>query len=439
MKSIALAILFTLPILAANDDSFLLRGATVHPVAGAEIQNGSVLVKDGKIVGVGRNLAAPKGIRVIEGKGLHVYPGMIDSATQLGLSEIGSTRESVDTGELGKFDPQLRAEVAINPASEHIPVTRANGITTVITLPMSGGEGGGRRGPGPGNIIAGQAALVHLDGWTWEEMDVKKSAGMAMHMPTILSPGGRGGGDLPPQLAPRPSYAEAKKNYDTELRELREFFEEARRYQKAKAANAKGFQSDLKFEAMLPVLDGTEPLVIMANRERAIHDAVQFADQQKVHVVIADPRELGKMGPELKARNIPAILGPTLALPLHEDDPYDAAFTLPGEFFKAGVKFAFGSFNNEFVRDLPYQAATAVAFGLPYDEALKAITLNPAQIWDVADKLGSIEEGKSADLMVTDGDPLEAKTQVKQLFIKGKTVDLDNKHKRLYEKYLNRP
>jgi len=439
MKSIAIAVLFTFPLLAATDDSFLLRGATVHPVAGAEIQNGSVLVKDGKIVGVGRNLAAPKGIRVIEGKGLHVYPGMIDSATQLGLSEIGSTRESVDTGELGKFDPQLRAEVAINPASEHIPVARAHGITTVITLPMSGGEGGGRRGPGPGNIIAGQAALVHLDGWTWEEMDVKKSAGMAMHMPTILSPGGRGGGDLPPQLAPPFSYAIAKKNYDTELRDLREFFEEARHYQKAKASNTKGFQPDLKFEAMLPVLDGTEPLVVMANRERAIHDAVQFADQQKVHVVIADPRELGKMGPELKARNIPAILGATLALPLHEDDPYDAAFTLPDQFFKAGVKFAFGSFNNEFVRDLPYQAATAVAFGLPYEEALKAITLNPAQIWGVADKLGSIEEGKSADLMVTDGDPLEAKTQVKQLFIKGKSVDLDNKHKRLYEKYLNRP
>ncbi len=149
MKSIAFAVLFTFRLLAANDDSFLIRGATVHPVAGAEIQNGAILVKDGKIVGVGRNLAAPKGVRIIEGKGLHIYPGMIDSATQLGLSEIGSTRESVDTGELGKFDPQLRAEVAINPASEHIPVTRANGITTVITLPMSGGDGGGRRGAGP--------------------------------------------------------------------------------------------------------------------------------------------------------------------------------------------------------------------------------------------------------------------------------------------------
>lgn len=442
MKSLAFAFLFALPLVAGPDDSFLIRGATVHPVASAEIQNGSVLVRDGKIVGIGRNLAAPKGTRIVEGKGLHVYPGMIDSGTQMGLSEISSTRESVDTGELGKFDPQLRAEVAINPSSEHIPVTRANGITTVITLPMSaGGEGGGgRRGGGGGSIITGQAALVHLDGWTWEEMEIKKSAGMAMRLPTIISGGGRfGGGDMPPDIAARFSYSESKKNYETELRELKEFFEEARRYQKAKAAGGKGFQTDLKFEAMLPVLEGKEPLIVMASRERAIKDAVQFADQQKVHVIIADPRELGKMGPELKARNIPAILGPTLALPLHEDDPYDSAFTLPGEFYKAGVKFAFGTFNNEFSRNLPYQAATAVAFGLPYDEALKAVTLNAAQIWGVSDKIGSIEEGKSADLMVTDGDPLEARTQVKQLYINGKSVDLDNKHKRLYEKYLNRP
>jgi imidazolonepropionase-like amidohydrolase len=440
MKSIAFAFLVAVPLLAQQDDSFLIRGATVHPVATAEIQNGSVLVRDGKIVGVGRNLAAPKGTRIIEGKGLHVYPGMIDSGTELGLSEISSTRESVDVGELGKFDPQLRAEIAINPASEHIPVTRANGITTVISLPMGAGGGGGRRGGGGGNIIAGQAALVHLDGWTWEEMDVKKSAGMAMRIPTILSGGGRGGGgDMPPDVAARFSYTESKKSYETELRELKDFFEQARRYQKAKIAAQRGFKTDLKFEAMLPVLEGKEPLVVMASRERAIRDAVQFAEQQKVRVIIADPQELGKMGPELKARNISAILGPTLALPLHEDDPYDAAFTLPGQFYKAGVKFAFGTFNNEFSRNLPYQAATAVAFGLPYDEALKAVTLNAAQIWGVGEKLGSIEEGKSADLMVTDGDPLETKTQVKQLFIKGKTVDLDNKHRRLYEKYLNRP
>jgi imidazolonepropionase-like amidohydrolase len=440
MKLIACGLLCIAPLLAGPDDTFLIRGATVHPVASAEIENGSVMVRDGKIVGVGRNLTPPKGIRIVEGKGLHVYPGMIDSGTQIGLSEIGSTRESVDTGELGKFDPQLRAEIAINPASEHIPVTRVNGITSVITLPMpTGGEGGGRRGGPAPSIIAGQAALVHLDGWTWEEMDIQRSAGMALRIPIIPSLGGRGG-DFPLDFAgPRVTFAEVKRNYENDLRELREFFEQARRYQKAKAAGDKTFPPDLKMEAMLPVLEGKVPVVVLASRERAIRDAVQLADQQKVRVIIADPRELGKMGPELKARNIPAILGPTLALPLHDDDPYDAAYALPEQFFKAGVKFAFGSFDNEFSRNLPYQAATAVAFGLPYEEALKAVTLNAAQIWGVSDRIGSIEEGKWADLMITDGDPLEAKTQIKQLYIKGKNVDLDNKQKRLYDKYLNRP
>jgi imidazolonepropionase-like amidohydrolase len=437
MKALLLAILLTVPLAAADDDSFLIRGATVHPVASAEIQNGSVLVQNGKIVGVGRNLTAPKGTRVIEGKGLHVYPGMIDSATEMGLSEISSIRESVDVGEIGKFDPQLRAEIAINPSSEHIPVTRANGITSVIAMPMSAGGGGGGFGRGGGgSIITGQAALVHLDGWTWEEMEIKKSAGMGMRFPIIPAINPRFAAfDLPGAK----TYPDAKKDYETELRELKEFFENARRYQKSKAAKAKDFQTDLKYEAMLPVLEGKEPLIVMALRERAIRDAVQFSDQQKVKVIIADPHELGKMGSELKSRNIPAILGPTLTLPLHEDDPYDAAYTLPDQFYKAGVKFAFGSFDNQFARDLPYQAATAVAFGLPMDEAVKAVTLNAAQIWGVADRIGSIEEGKSADLMITDGDPLEAKTHVTQLYIKGKTVDLDNRHKRLYEKYLNRP
>src|SRR5437016_2461917 len=199
MRSLAFAVLFTFPLLG-QDDSFLIRGVTVHPVAAAEIQNGSVLVRDGKIIGVGRNLAAPKGVRIIEAKGMHVYPGMIDSGTELGLGEIGSIRESNDTGELGTFNPQLRAEIAINPSSEHIPVTRANGITSVISLPM--GQGGEmqmmrRGGGGSGTIIGGQAALVHLDGWTWEEMEISKGAGMAMRFPAIFQRGGRGGADMP--------------------------------------------------------------------------------------------------------------------------------------------------------------------------------------------------------------------------------------------------
>ncbi len=441
MKILVSLLVSTLPLLAAADDTFLIRNATVHPVTGAEIQNGSVLVRDGKIIGVGKNLSAPKGVKVIDAKGLHVYPGMIDSGTELGLSEISAIRESVDTGELGNFNPQLRAEIAVNPASEHIPVTRVNGITSVITMPMgAGGGGGGGRGARQG-IITGQAALIHLDGWTWEEMEIKKTAAMALRFPTIQSGFGRGGmgGGMAGMFGRGQTFSDEKKTYEAQLKELKDFFEESRRYQKAKQAHEPGFKIDLKFEAMIPVLEGKVPLVAMAPRERAIRDALQFAGEEKVRLIIADPRELGKTGPDLKAKNVPAILGPTLADPLHEDDPYDAAYTLPDQFYKAGVKFAFGTFNNEFSRNLPYQAATAVAFGLPYEEALKSVTINPAQIWGVADRIGSIEEGKWADLVVTDGDPLEARTNIKQLFIKGKQVDLDNKQKRLYERYMNRP
>jgi len=220
---------------------------------------------------------------------------------------------------------------------------------------------------------------------------------------------------------------------------LNDFFDDARKYQKARAANAPGFQRDLKFEAMMPVLERKVPVAVSASRASSIHDAIAFAEKQNIKIVILQPRELGKVAAELKAKNIPVILGRVLALPETEDSAYDEAFTLPVEAYKAGVKFAFGTFNNEFVRNLPYEAATAVAFGVPYDDALKAVTITPAEIWGVADKLGSVEKGKVADLMVTDGDPLEIQTQVKHLYIRGNEVALTNKQTRLYEKYMGRP
>jgi len=180
------------------------------------------------------------------------------------------------------------------------------------------------------------------------------------------------------------------------------------------------------------------PLAVSAARASVIHDAIAFAEKQQIRIVILQPHDIAKAGPELKAKNIPVILGEVLALPEQEDDPYDRAFTQPAEAYKAGVKFAFGTFNNQFVRNLPYQAATAVAFGLPYEEALKAVTINAAQIWGHGDEIGSVEKGKVADLMVTTGDPLEISTQVKYVFIKGKEIPLVNKQTRLYERYMSR-
>ncbi len=420
MKSFALLLLAALPLAAGADDSFLLRGVTVHTISGQDIPNGSILVQDGKIMGVGLKLSPPKGIRIIEGKSLHVYPGMIDSASEVGMIEIDSIKETTDLAELGDFNPQLRTVVAVNPSSEHIPVTRANGITAVMNLPRGG-------------MIAGQGSLMHLDGWTWEEMEILRSGAMHINFPVLSSPPASfgAGREVP--------FSEAKKDYDAKLRTLHEFFEQCRRYQKAKAAAFPGFQTDLKCEAMLPVLERKLPALITAVRERAVHDAVEFATQENIRIILAGVREPGKMLPDLKAKGIPVVLGRTLELPLNDDDPYDASSTLPTQFLNAGVKFAFGSFSASFSRNLPYQAANAVAFGLPYNEALKAVTINAAEIWGVAEKMGSIDEGKWADLMITDGDPLETKTQIKQLFIKGKPVDLENKHHQLYEKYSNRP
>ena len=427
MKNVLEVALFSLSLVgiaSAADDtgSFLLRGATIHTMAGKDIENGSILVRDGKIAGVGQNLAAPAGVRIIEGKGMQVYPGIIDSGSTVGLSEISGVSVTNDVQENGKFNPELRASIAVNPDSEHIPVTRANGITSVLALP-------------DGPLISGQASLIHLDGWTTDQMEVKRSTVMHLRMPTIGGGGGRGGF----RFGGGGSFDEQKKTFDKDMADLNEFFDEARRYKQAKAAHSPDFKPDLKLEAMQAVIDGDQSVLITAVRERAIRDAIAFGDKQKVKIILCQATESYKVTDLIKSHNIPVILGPVLALPLEEDDPYDQPATTPAELFKAGIKFSIASFSNEFSRNLPYQAAAAVAFGLPKEEAMKAITVNAAQILGVASQVGTIEEGKSADFMMVDGDPLLEQTQVKQLFIKGKDVNLDNKQHRLYEKYLNRP
>ena len=428
-------------VLAA--DTVVVRNVDVYPVSGAEMKGVSVVITDGKIADIGAKIIPAKGVRVIEGKGLRVYPGMIDSGTELGLSEVPAVRETVDTGEIGEFMPQLRALSAVNPESEHFPVVRVNGITSVMTFPSSGGGGGGRFGGGATQFISGQAALIHTDGWTWEEMAIDRSAAVHLIFPTLGGRGGRGGAvpdailDLIPGGAGATGFTAAKRTYDQQVAKVAEFFEMARQYQKEKAANLPGFKPVLKLEAMIPILEGRVPLAVSAARASVIHDAIAFSEKQKIKIVILQPRDIAKAGPELKAKNVPVILGRVLALPQEEDSPYDGAFTQPAEAYKAGVKFAFGTFNNEFVRNLPYQAATAVAFGLPYEEALKAVTVNAAQIWGHSE-IGVVEKGKVADLMVTTGDPLEISTQIKYLFIKGKEVPLVNKQTRLYEKYMSR-
>lgn len=416
---------------SSGNDSFMLRGATVHTMTGPDIPNGAILVRNGKIQAVGTNLAVPKDVRLIDGKGLHVYPGMIDAATELGLVEVNQVRETSDTTEIGKFNPELVALTAVNPSSEHIPVTRVNGVTAAVSLPL-------------GPLISGQVSMIHLNGWTTNDLGVKAKAGLHLTFPAIAEP--RGGSTPDNEDSPggaARSYADAKRNADRDLKDLTDYFESARRYKQARDANLPVFTRDLKLDAMIPVIEGNEPILVTAVREREIRGAIAFADSQKVKIILLNAAEAYKVTKEIKEREIPVILGNILSLPQYEDDPYDRAFTTPADLQKAGILFSIGTMSGSAStpssRNLPYQAAQAVAFGLPHEDALKAITVNAARIWGVDNLMGTIAEGKLADLMVTDGDPLETQTQVKQLFIQGVPVDLDNKQKRLYEKYLARP
>lgn len=406
--------------LIAADDSFVLRNVTVHPVTSADIPNTTLVVTAGKIAAIGAKAAVPKGAKVIEAKGLHLYPGLIDSASNVGMSEVGSVRESADLTELGDFNAQLRAVASINPSSEHIPVTRANGITTSVMYPSGG-------------IIGGQIALMHLDGWTWEQMAIEQNLAMQMKFPVIQT-GVTGGGGFGRGQRP---YAEVKRRYDQRMKDLADFMEQVRAYQRRKAAGG-AFKVERHLEAMLPVIEGKKQLVVFAERERAIKEALDWAAKEKVKIILAAVREPGSALKEIAGRKIPVILGETLELPLEEDSSYDEAYALPAKLHQAGVQFAFGTFSVQFARNLPFQAAAGVAFGLPPDEALKAITISAAKIWGVDDRIGSIEVGKLADLILTDGDPLEGRSQVKQMWIQGKSVDLGSRHTKLYEQYKQR-
>jgi len=348
------------------------------------------------------------------------------------LREIGAVNSTVDSSETGPFNPDVVAAEAVLPSSEHIPVTRAAGITEVLAVPASGGMDSG----GASGILGGQASAIHMSGWTISDMLLKKNVAMVLNWPTIETQTF----DFSTFSRKQKSYSDAKQEYEKQVTELTEWLERARHYAQALGHGGPGdFQRDVKLDALVPVTRGELPVLVFAEKARDIRGAVEFCEKQKLKMILAGGAEAYKVKDLLRSKGIPVILGPTLTLPSEEDDPYDRLLTQPAELAAAGVKFAFGSFDNSFARRLGQQAANAVAYGLPYDEALKAVTLYPAEILGLADQVGTLESGKIANVIVTNGDPLELTTEVRYLFIKGQLTSLDNKQKALYEKYLNRP
>ncbi|UCG85032.1 MAG: amidohydrolase family protein [Gemmatimonadota bacterium] len=398
-----------------------LTGATVHTVSGGDITNGTILIADGRIAAVGSasQVQVPAGANVVDLSGKHVYPGMIDPMTHLGMVEIESVNSSRDDLEVGRYNPQIRALTSVHPHSETIPVARANGITAVLA--SMGGNA----------IIPNMGSVIQLAGDTQERMNVSDQAALVVNFP---SPTGKAW-DEPEIKGER-------------LEELGQLFDRSVEYAQTPStrrdptapfeANVAD-QAELLLQAMVPAVTGEVPTFFIARRERDIKTLFLFLDKYPdVRAVLVGGDQAFRVADELAARNIPVVVGSAGSPTMDRDDPVSAGWSNAGILYAAGVKVAFGTNDVANVRNLPYHAAKSVAFGLPQEEGLRAVTLNAAEILGLGEEMGSINEGKRADLIVTNGDPLQIVTQVERMFIAGTEVSLESRHTRLWKQFRSR-
>lgn len=402
----------------------VLHGGTVHPVSGPDLPGTDVVFEKGRITAIGVQLPLPEGAKVIDVTGKHVYPGLISANTVLGLVEISAVRSTLDITEAGVINPNATAGIAINPDSELLPVARSNGVLTALSVPRT--EKG---------LVAGTSTLINLDGWTAQSMTVALRVGLHVLWPDMTV-------DRSPNYPKTPE--DQQKEMDARLREVREVFASARAYAVRVGNNGEtkgpgSAASDLRLAAMVPAVRGEMPVFVHAESLGQIEAAVAWGTEQKLRLVIVGGQDAWRAASLLKERDVPVIIGPINTLPQRRWEGYDTPFRNPARLQAAGVRFCIASGGTDFdamqERNLPYQAAQAVAHGLPAAEGLKSVTLYPAQILGVADRLGSIEVGKDANLIITDGDPLEISTQVETAFIAGRTVDLANRQTHLRDKY----
>lgn len=407
--------------------TYAIRNAHIVTVSGADIENGTVVIRDGKIVAVGAEVAVPSGAQVIDARGMFVYPGMMDAGTSIGLVEIGQgANGTVDTAETGELNPNAKAVVALNPHSAHIGVTRVDGVTSAVSSPTGG-------------LISGQAAIVNLVGTTPLEMAVVPTAALVINYPRLGARGGDFGGQQQ-----QTNLTDVLAASERQLTQIRKMLRDAEAYGRARDAYAKDKSLprpvvNIVLDALVPYVRGERPVVFRADRAAEIRGVITFAEEMKLKPIILGGDDAWKVADLLKEKNVPVILTGVLNLPLREDDAYDTLFTAPAKLQQAGVRFAISTGNSgSAVRNLPFYAGMAAAFGLPKNEALKAVTLYPAQIMNVADRLGSIEVGKVADLVITDGDILETRTHVRRVFIDGRDVPLVSRHTELNDAFRNR-
>lgn len=399
---------------AKQEKPIALVNGIVHTVSGETIEGGTLLFDKGKIKAIGKEVKLPEDAEIIELGGKHVYPALFDAYTDLGLTEINSVRATVDSREVGEINPNVKAEWAVNPDSEIIPTTRSNGVLLGLVAPRGG-------------MLSGRSAVIQLDGWTWEEMTVKASIGLHVQWPKLVDWAD------PDEFGHEPSKLNA-----SPLKPLQDAFAMARAYQLSREARPDEQPIDARWEAMLPVLAGQIPIIVHANEIQQIQTAVAFAHREKLKLILFGGYDAPRAAELLKRHKVPVIVEGIYRLPWRKADPYDSSYSVPARLHAAGVKFCISSANRfgaSGSRNLPYHAATAAAYGLPPEEALKSITLYPAQITGAANRVGSLEAGKDATLFICDGDPLETPTQIEAAYVQGRKVDLGDRHKRLNAKY----
>ncbi|MEO6612133.1 MAG: amidohydrolase family protein [Chitinophagaceae bacterium] len=430
MKKIFLAITILITVAAGAQSNVLpapaqkgiiyIKGATIHVGNGKVIENGVIKIKDGKIEEVGANISIPSdGSQVVDAKGKQVYPGLILPATNLGLVEIGAVRASNDVQEIGEFNPNVRAIVAYNTDSKVINTLRSNGILLANIVPQ-------------GSLLAGSSSVVQLDAWNWEDAAYKTDAGMHLYMPSMLPRSGRGFGGFGGAGAQAPASDPVKEALD-KIEGIKSFFRMAKAY----FGETNHEETNLKFEATKGLFNKTQKLYVHANTVKQMLVALDFVKEFGFDLVIVGGSDSYQIADLLKEHNVSVVLGQSHSLPTAEDDDVDQPYKTAAALQKAGVNFAISDDDGSTRgRNLAFNAGTAATYGLTKEEALAAITLNAAKIMGVADKTGSIEVGKDANIIISEGDILDMKSSnVTDAFIQGRKIDLNDKQKQLYERY----
>ena len=401
---------------------FAITNATIHTVTNGTIEGGIVLIDDHAVSMVGENARIPNDYEIIDASGKHVYPGFIDANTRLGLEEVASVSLTQDYAEVGDFNPHMNAFTAVNPNSVSIPVSRVNGITNVVSIPSSG-------------VIAGKATLIDLWGYTPDDMAVQQSAGLHIEWPNAMK-----GGSWDDR-----SDEEVQKQYEENLKELNDFWKQAefynemmREYELAPEGRSQP-DKNIKMEAMREVVTGDVPVIISVNREKNIKNALEWVSgKERINAIFAGVSEGWRVADELADAEIPVIASSLYTITRNYDN-YQRPYQNAGQMAEAGVKVMISTGGGvENVRNVGFHAGYAATYGMGKEEALKAVTINPAEVFGVDDQLGSIEEGKKANLFIADGDPFEPMTQIKHVFINGYKIPMTSRHDQLYEEFLDR-